>query len=70
MKATVEVNYHGINFVVHGNHVRAEEQTREYVGSPSEFEIEEIEHNGEMIQDVLCDSVIEDLIEKCRGELD
>ena len=70
MKAIVEVNYHGINFIVYGNHVKAEEQTREYSGSPSGFEIEEIEHNGEMIQDVLCESVKEDLIDKCREELD
>lgn len=71
MSAKVAViNLYGVDYRVYGNYVKGEIEERDYPGSPSEFEVEEVEHKGEMIQDVLCALVLEELAEKSREQLD
>ncbi len=64
------IKLYGIEFHIQGNYVKGEDESIDCPGSPSEFEIETIEHKGEELQDVLDESVIKELTEKSREYLD
>ena len=50
MNETVEIGYLGLELEVSGKYYKGEERTRDYPGSPSEFEVESVYIKGTEVE--------------------
>jgi len=63
MDIETEITYNDITLIVHGYYTQGEDQTHNYIGSPSEFEIYEVytETNEVNIFDILNFNTIDNI---------